>query len=104
MSGMFIKIEPNGRKTIHEYSQKGPPRLEILQELVGGYIERVRVKYEGKLRDAYLDEEGLIRYTAKDTNMYAFDMIAAASSYPVIQMFLGPIVIWIPDKRVKKSV
>lgn len=34
--------------------------LTQLQNLVGGYIELVRIKYLGKLRDAYANEESLL--------------------------------------------
>jgi hypothetical protein len=34
--------------------------LTQLQNLVGGYIERVRIKYLGKVRDAYANEEGIL--------------------------------------------
>jgi hypothetical protein len=32
--------------------------LEEMQRLVGGYIERVQVKYHGKHRDMWVNEEG----------------------------------------------
>ncbi|KKM07213.1 hypothetical protein LCGC14_1736140 [marine sediment metagenome] len=34
--------------------------LEEMQGLVGGYIERISVRYEGKLRDMWVNEEGLL--------------------------------------------
>lgn len=34
--------------------------LEMLQKLVGGLIQGVRVLYMGKIRDAWVNEEGLI--------------------------------------------
>lgn len=37
-----------------------PPTLKQLQDLVGGLIERVTVDYEGKDRDAFVNEEGKI--------------------------------------------
>jgi len=103
MSGILIKIGPDGRKELHEYGARGTPKWEVLYGLVGGYIERVRVRYEGKLRDAYLNEEGLLK--GLPINKYAHKLIQdAESNYAVQQYFVGPIVIWIPDKRVKKNV
>jgi len=34
--------------------------LEEMQKLVGGYIERVKVRYYGKVKDMWVNEEGLI--------------------------------------------
>ena len=104
MSGILIKIEPNGKREIHEYKHKGPPTWEILHQLVGGYIERVRVRYEGKLRDAYMDEEGLIKSPPLAPNPYALKLIADAYDRVPDQLFMGPIVIWLPDKKIKKNV
>lgn len=34
--------------------------LAEMQGLVGGYIERIRVKYHGKTHDMWVNEEGLL--------------------------------------------
>lgn len=38
-----------------------PPTLEQLQKLVGGYIERIPVFWEGAPADLIVNEEGLLR-------------------------------------------
>lgn len=35
--------------------------LEEMQWIVGGYIERVQVRYHGKTLDMWVNEEGLVR-------------------------------------------
>jgi len=103
MTGMLIKILPNGDKEFQAYNKNDTPSWEVLFKLVGNYIERVRVKYEGKMRDAYLDEEGLIRNPPLEINPYAYELIkAGGNAYQ--NYYVGPIVIWVPDPKVKKSV
>jgi len=96
MSGRLIKISPEGVTSIHTITHSGHPKWEELKEQVGGYIERIQVKYENKVRDAYVDEDGLTKQLAP--NSYAMDL----SVYP--HYLVGPIVIWVPDKKVKKNV
>ena len=36
------------------------PDLKQMQTWVGGYIERVKVRYEGHIRTMYVNEEGLL--------------------------------------------
>jgi len=53
----LVVIQPDGSETRTEY-RGFEPGLEILQKAVGGYIELVRVTYDGRLCDAFVNEEG----------------------------------------------
>lgn len=60
----LVIIRTDGRITeepIKEPDEDGAPSLERLQEVVGGYIEHIQVMYDGKLRDAYINEEGKLQ-------------------------------------------
>lgn len=87
MSGHIIAIHPDGTKIDTAWPRKGPPDLKTLQAQVGGYIEHVKVRYEGKVRTAYVDEEGIIK--CLPLNWRAVEELRV--------VFYGPLVIWIPD-------
>ena len=55
----LVRIDIDGTFTVKEYKNK--PTLKDFQDAVGGYIERVKVRYEGKDRDAFVDEEGIMK-------------------------------------------
>jgi hypothetical protein len=65
MSGTFVKIDVDGTVTKERTELKGSAPYDPLSRLVGGFVERVKVRYEGKLRDAYVDEDGFAKYTYK---------------------------------------
>lgn len=56
----FTVIEPTGDERKVAYTTRGEPPLEALQAAVGGLIEGIRVRYEGRVRRAYVNEEGLL--------------------------------------------
>jgi hypothetical protein len=53
-------IEPDGTESLHAYERE-EPSLEMLQGLVGGYVEPIVVLYEGKRKQAFMDEDGLMK-------------------------------------------
>lgn len=56
----------------------GPDQLKMLQTAIGGWIEPVTVKYEGKLRQAFVDEEGGLKglpHNAAASDLYCFGNI-----------------------------
>jgi hypothetical protein len=61
MTDRIVIISPDG--TIKEISTTVPPGLSELQQLCGGYIERVPLfdTYEGEKCKAYADEDGKMR-------------------------------------------
>jgi hypothetical protein len=87
MSGRLIRVETDGTFTTHFWTGARPWPLSLMQRLVGGYIERVKIKYDGRLRDAYVDEEGLVK--GLRTNLFALHTAGLH--------LVGPLVIWIPD-------
>jgi hypothetical protein len=67
-------------------------QLEEMQKHVGGYIERVRVRFEGRVRDAYVNEDGMAEElpvnregTAMLTEQYRGNVL------------LGNVAIWVPE-------
>ena len=99
MSGRLVVIQPDGSQTDDRWEKPGTPDYQTLKILVGGFIERVRVRFENRVRDAYVNEEGLIyglEYNPKATAMLAPPFSPAANT------LVGPVVIWVPDaKKVK---
>lgn len=63
-------------------------------------VERIKVRYEGRVRDCYVDEEGWLP-PAKRPNP---ELRRLASLYygPGVQEFAGSGAIWIPTPRSKK--
>lgn len=53
----MVVIAPDGTKTEVPCRDQGP-LLEQLHDAVGGYIELYHVNYEGKVRRAYVCEDG----------------------------------------------
>lgn len=57
--GKMTVIKPDG--TTKTTVEKKCPELAVLQELVGGYIERMKIQYDGHVAILYFDEDGLIK-------------------------------------------
>lgn len=93
MSGRIITIDPNGVETTIPVSRRGGPALETLQAAVGGYIETVKVRYDGRIRDAYVNEDGIALQLPYNER---------ASALSVHHTLFGTLAIWIPTPKVKK--
>jgi hypothetical protein len=100
MSGKLVIISTD--ETVREVEVTSKmPSLEMLQRHVGGYIERVKVRWEGRIRDAYVDEDGISK--GLESNQLAhqmrFDRVLgpAALFHQETSMLFGPCVIWVPD-------
>jgi hypothetical protein len=52
-----VVLRPDGDKTEQPF-EGDEPDLEVLQSLVGGWIELVPVAWAGKRRNAFVNEEG----------------------------------------------
>lgn len=65
-------IQPNGEETVTEIEHR--PTLDQMRDLIGGgYVELVRVLWEDKPTQMFVDEEGLIKalpYNARATEIY----------------------------------
>jgi len=100
MSGTILTIKPDGETVEKKITRGGTASYEDLREAVGGYIERVRIRYNGIRRDAYVDEEGLSK-TGMVFNPQATVLVSEARG--VYTPILGPIVIWIPDTKAMRK-
>jgi hypothetical protein len=91
--GTLVVISPEGQVT--EVPVK---KLDIseIQAAVSGYVERIKVRYEGKVRDCYLNEEGLLR--GMPYNPKIRELAEAYYGRPC-QDFAGVGVIWVPTPR-----
>jgi len=61
-------------------------------------VERIKVRWEGKVRDCYVDEEGAIRGRPLNPELRK---LAQGYYGQDIQEFSGPGAIWIPTPRKK---
>jgi hypothetical protein len=96
MSGTIVILHVDGSTTEKRWEKRrGPPNWETLRDAVdGGYIEHVRVRWAGKVRDAYVDEDGISR------GLPVNNKATAALAEPFIgNTLLGPCAIWIPDPK-----
>lgn len=100
MSGTIVIIKPGETATaLHEsrrWNKAGQPDYGVLREVIGGgWIELIKVKYDGRLRDAFVDEEGLLKKQAPND---------AATIMCVNRHFIvGIMAVWIPDAKKQKA-
>lgn len=95
MSGKLVKIEVTGQVITLPWIKKGPPEWEFLRDAVGGYIERVRVRWDGRVRDAYVNENGYAEGCV--INPSAMRILADPFKGSTI---VGPLCVWVPDPKV----
>lgn len=89
--GNLHVINPDGTTTVTAFPKK--PALEDLQKAVGGLIERVRVRFAGRVRDAFVNEEGLL---------HSLPFNAPATALLVPPPFtgvVGPLVVWVSQPK-----
>ena len=83
----FVIVEIDGATT----PIKALPTLAFIQATVGGLIEGVEVVYNGRRRQAYVNEEGRLRdlpYNPKASRLYC-----AAHPFASVPGIVGPMVI-----------
>lgn len=102
MSGVYVVVAPDGNQRRLKEPKKGR-QLHVLQFLAGtpvvkAYVERVRVRFEGKVRDGYVDEDGIQKRLP--VNNHATRLLAKPFD-PKRQTLYGNLVIWVPDPRLK---
>lgn len=93
--GVLHIVHPSG-----EVTQREVPKLSIsdLYEVIGcNCVERTKVMYEGRVRDCYLDEEGLLK-PGLAMNDKVRELSEAYWKRPC-QDFAGIGVIWVPTPR-----
>jgi hypothetical protein len=100
VSGKLVVIFPDETRAEEIHFIEKKPTLEDLQHHVGGYIERIKVDYEGKVRDGYVDEEGLLKLLPINHRAMEMDtMKLYRGGMPLV----GPLVIWVPNKKVRNA-
>lgn len=100
MSGRLIRFPPVGAVTEIPVTSK-TPGFEQLHAALGGYLERIRVRWEGKIRDAYVDEDGIMKGLPINYKIHGF-LDGVFKNYPA--HIYGDVLIWVPDpKKVAKS-
>jgi hypothetical protein len=95
-AGRLMTVLPSGVIGYVRLQEK--PTLAQLQREVGGLIERVRVRFEGRVRDAFVNEDGLGLGLAR--NQAATDLLAPPFN-PRINVLVGNLVVWVPDPKEK---
>lgn len=104
MSGKFIVIQPNGPVYIIQITEKRW-YLKDVQAIVNGYIEKIKVRYEGRVRDAYVNEDGIsmgLQFNREATELHFKYLEGRLLEY--LPIIVGKMAIWIPDPRKKKNV
>lgn len=72
-------IHPTGM--VEEVVIERAKEIEQLQSIVGGWIQLIHVPYEGKVRTAFVNEEGKMHglpYNARATEMYRRDVLVGS--------------------------
>ena len=87
--GTLVCIKPDGTE---ERIEAKKPDYEVLNRLVGGYIERVRVRYEGRIRDCYVNEDGF-RLTLEPNEHIRSKLAGVFEHYQGV--ILGNGVVWV---------
>ena len=94
--GTMVLLKTDGTE---EHIESKKLDLHKMYDLIGcSIVERVKVRYEGKVRDCYLDEEGLYHQTAPNP---AVKKMAEDYYGAPCQIFMGNAVIWIPGETEK---
>lgn len=100
MSGTLVTISPRGILSTYYWKARGRPSFEIIRELVGDYFEPVQLRWNGKIREAYVDENGIGKSLA--ANWRATQLLDGRFKEKVT-VLCGPCVIWVPEPRVRKE-
>jgi len=96
--GKMVLIKTDG--TVEEYAVK-KLEFDTVRKLIGcQWLERTKVRYENRIRDCWLDEEGLLRGRPTfnpHVRALAQDYWMKVGIPPdTIQQFVGHGVVWIP--------
>jgi Domain of unknown function (DUF3846) len=98
MAGKLLIFTPDGEVLTQDYNERTPP-LKQLQAAVGGYVERVRVKYGKRIVDGFVNEEGKFD-TRLSFNQSATQMYAEANGGYALDFIVGNLAIPVPNKKV----
>jgi len=98
-TGKLLLVYPSGASIEEVVTDKKGPSLETLQRVVGGCIERIKVRYNDRTRDAYVNEDGIAKnlpYNGIASRMTNGTIFAGAN-------IVGVCAVWIPDPKRKEK-
>jgi len=102
--GTLVIIAPSGAVTNQRIERSKGPSLEVLQAAVGGYIERVRVRWSGRVCDAYVNEDGISEGLTLNTSAtLILDGSFLVRARRLGNNIVGPCAVWVPDAKVASS-
>jgi len=93
MSGTIVTIRPDGEIERLAWVGRKGPTLDALQKAVGGYIEPVPVRFEGRARQGYVNEDGISLGLQPNPHAVKYDAYG--------RLLLGNLAIWVPDAKSK---
>lgn len=97
--GTIVVVKPTG-EYIHLPADKKLDLRLIYLAIGASTVERIKVRYEGKVRDCYMDEEGFLN--GKRPNAEIRKLAEAYYGVPC-QTFVGSGAIWIPTPKKEKA-
>lgn len=101
MSGFILKIPPMGGISIHEYVPRGRPSYQTINAILKARTyEPIQVRWVGKLYEAWVDEEGLLKKLPQNHILQAH-LAGRFKNYP--GTIVGPGAIWIPYGKGKRD-
>jgi hypothetical protein len=94
-TGTLVRVMPDGTE---DFTISKTADLKTVYELIGcDCVARIKVRYRGKARDCYLDDNGFI--TQAQDNPAIKSMAEAYYGQPC-QTFMGAGVIWVPNEEI----
>ena len=90
--GTLVVLKVDGTK--EALRVPGELKVEQLQKLVGGWVEPVRIKYEGRMRTAFVNENG--KLLGLKPNFRATCCFKAANIIPTSDFIVGNMAVWLP--------
>lgn len=101
MSGSLIIIHADGRENTIPWPRNSRPDYRTIQRCLASppateaFFEVIKVRYKGRIRNGYVDEEG---------NLKGLPLNEVASNMDVFEReIVGPLVIWVPNPKEKMN-
>lgn len=89
--GVMVLIGTDGKETYHEAKKFD---IHKAYDLIGcSLVQPIKVRYEGRVREAWLDEEG---FWNQDEQNPKIKRMAEDYYGRECQVFMGPAVVWVP--------
>lgn len=94
MPGTLIEILPSGLAQYHPWTKRGSPNFQTIKNLVTSWYTSCRVKFEDKVREAYVSDNGYAERL--EVNPVATYLYHQACIPGTTHRIVGPMVIWLP--------